>query len=61
MLINKQEIVDILRSRGQDERADWVGRDLPDQCDTDRHSGLLQMLRIDPADLTSVHEPDPSI
>jgi hypothetical protein len=59
MLVNKQEIVDILRRRGQDERASWVDRDLPDQCDTDRHVGLLQTLRIDLADLTAAPEPTP--
>jgi hypothetical protein len=53
MLVNKQQIIDILRSRGQDDRADWVDRDLPEQCDTERHSGLLQTLRIDPAELTA--------
>jgi hypothetical protein len=59
MWVNKQEIIDILRLRGEVERADWVDRDLPDRCDTDRHSGLLQMLRIDPADLTAAQEPTP--
>jgi hypothetical protein len=59
VLINKQGIIDILRSRGQDERADWVDRELPDQCDTDRHMGLLQTLRIDPAELTAAREPTP--
>lgn len=59
MLINKQEIIDVLRARGQNERADWVDRDLPDQCDTDRHRGLLQMLRIDLADLTAARDTTP--
>ncbi len=51
MLIKKARIVEILRSRGQDLRAEWVDRELPDEVDTDRHTGLLVTLRLTPADL----------
>jgi hypothetical protein len=47
VLIAKHKVVDLLRARGEDQRADWVERDLPDEFQTDRHSGLLQLLRID--------------
>lgn len=47
MLVDKQKIIDILRSRGEDRRAEWVDRDLPDQFDPSEHSGLLNTLRID--------------
>lgn len=47
MLIARTTITDMLRARGQDERAGWVERDLPDVVDTERHRGLLDLLRID--------------
>ena len=51
MLIEKEKILAILRSRGQDIRADWVDRELQDEVDTDRNAGLLATLRLTPADL----------
>lgn len=49
MNIEKAEIVEVLRSRGLHDRADWVDRELPSHVDTDRNSSLLRMLQIDPA------------
>lgn len=51
MNIAKQKIVDALRSRGQDIRADWVKRELPDRVEVAEHSGLISMLGIDVAEL----------
>jgi hypothetical protein len=51
VLIAKRTITEILRERGQDQRADWVERDLPDEFELDQHYSLLQLLRIDAADL----------
>lgn len=48
MIVPKHKIVEALRERGQDTRADFVNRQLPDQVDTDRHGGLLATLHIDP-------------
>jgi hypothetical protein len=62
VLTQKQKLIDLLRSRGQSDRADWVERDLPDEFETDRHKGLLEMLRITPDDLAGVvhdSQPDP--
>jgi hypothetical protein len=50
MLIEKREIVEVLRDRGQQTRADWVDRELPDQVDTVRNASLLATLGINPAD-----------
>jgi len=61
-LARKQKLIDILRSRGQAERADWVQRDLPDEFETGRHKGLLDMLGITPDDLLERSDslpPDP--
>jgi hypothetical protein len=51
MNIAKQKIVDALRARGQDIRADWVNRELPDRVEVAEHSGLISMLGIDVAEL----------
>ena len=51
MLIEKEKILAILRSRGQDTRAEWVDKELQDEVDTDRHGGLLATLRLTPEDL----------
>lgn len=51
MQIDKQQIIDLLRSRGDDQKADQADSELPDQVDTDQHSGLLDKLGIDVSDL----------
>lgn len=51
MEIAKRRILEALRDRGQDLRADWVDRDMPDRVDTARHAGLLVTLGLKPADL----------
>ncbi|MGC1212787.1 MAG: DUF5994 family protein [Micromonospora sp.] len=51
MTIARHTIVSALRRRGQDTRADWVERELPEQVDPTRHGGLLATLRLDPAEL----------
>jgi hypothetical protein len=64
VLIHKRQVIRILRSRGQFDRADWVERDLPDEFETGQHAGLLQTLRIAPSDLADVDdddEPGPSV
>lgn len=53
MHIDKNEIVVILRSRGQDERADWVDRQLPAIVDIGKNDSLLRMLNIDAAAMSS--------
>ena len=48
MNIARAKIEEALRERGQDIRADWVVRELPDVVDTTKHGGLLSMLNLDP-------------
>jgi hypothetical protein len=48
MEIDKTEIIEMLRSRGLHDRADWVNRQLPEVVDTHKNSSLLRMLQIDP-------------
>jgi hypothetical protein len=51
MQIPKDQILDLLRSRGEDDKAQQAEGELPDQVDTDQDAGLLQKLGIDPGDL----------
>ena len=61
MIVEKRKIIDALRERGQDARADWVDRQLPDEVDTATNSGIFVTLRLDPADLADpVPAPDPA-
>jgi hypothetical protein len=47
MVIKKWRVVEILRQRGEDARADWVDKALPDELDTIANASLLATLRID--------------
>jgi hypothetical protein len=51
MKIDKQEILDLLRSRGENDTADQAETELPDRVDTDQHRAKLEQLGINPADL----------
>jgi hypothetical protein len=51
MEIPKDQILDLLRQRGDHDKAQQAESELPDQVDTDRDSGLLDRLGIDPKDL----------
>jgi len=48
MHVDKAEIVAELRSRGLNDRADFVDRELPRIIDTEKNGSLLRMLGIDP-------------
>ena len=48
MQIPKDKILDLLRSRGEDDKASKADSELPDQVDTEKHSGTLDKLGIDP-------------
>lgn len=51
MIIKKSRIVELLRQRDQDARADWVDRVLPNEVDTVENASLLTMLHIDASEL----------
>jgi len=57
MIISKSVVVAVLRERGQEDRAAFVEKELPDQIESTRHSGLLAMLHLDPVELV---DPSPS-
>lgn len=51
MQIPKDKIVELLRSRGDQNQAQQADTELPDQVDTDQHAGLLSKFGIDPSQL----------
>jgi len=51
MQIDKQQIIESLKNRGDHDQATQAQSDLPDKVDTDQDSGLLSKFGINPADL----------
>jgi len=53
MEIPKDKIVELLRDRSQDDKADQADRELPDQVDTEQHADLLSKFGVDPQELAA--------
>ena len=53
MQIDKAQILELLRSQGDEQKAQQADRELPGQVDTDQHAGLLEQLGLNPMDLIS--------
>jgi hypothetical protein len=51
MQIDKDAILELLRERGDHERADQAAQELPDQVDTDQDASLLDRFGVDPNEL----------
>jgi hypothetical protein len=51
MQIPKEQILEFLRSRGDQDKAGQADRELPDQVDTDQHADVLERLGINPKEL----------
>jgi lipopolysaccharide biosynthesis regulator YciM len=51
MEIPKDKILELLRQRGEDDKAQQADRELPERVDTEQHRGILDQLGIDPQDL----------
>lgn len=51
MNIDKSQIIDLLKSRGEDDKVAQADSELPDQVDTEKDSGLLSKFGINPSDL----------
>jgi hypothetical protein len=48
MEIAKEQILEMLRSTGEQEKAEQAAGELPETVDTDEHADLLSKLGIDP-------------
>ena len=53
MQIDKQQIIDMLRDQGDNDKAQKAQQELPDKVDTDQHQDLLQQFGINPQELLS--------
>jgi hypothetical protein len=53
MEIPKDQILSLLRDRGQHDQAQQADQELPDKVDTDQHGDLLSRFGIDPQELIS--------
>ncbi|WP_309071114.1 hypothetical protein [Arthrobacter sp.] len=51
MNIDKQQILDLLRNQGDQDKAQQAEQELPDQVDTERDSGLLEKFGLNPQEL----------
>jgi len=51
MEIDKSQIIEMLKSQGDNDKASQAGWQLPDKVDPEAHSDLLSKLGIDPQDL----------
>jgi hypothetical protein len=51
MKIDKDQVLQLLRDKGQHDQADQASNELPDEVDTDEHQDLLGKLNLDPKEL----------
>ena len=51
MQFDKNQIIEFLRSQGNQEKAQRAEQELPQQVDTDRDGGLLSKIGLDPQEL----------
>ena len=51
MEIPKEQVLSLLRDRGQQDQAEQADQQLPDQVDPEQHADVLSRLGIDPQDL----------
>jgi len=51
MKIDKSQIIELLKSRGDHDKAAQAESELPGQVDPDADAGLLSKLGLDPQDL----------
>lgn len=47
MNIDRSQIIDLLRSRGENQKADQAEQELPGTVDTEKDSGLLARFGLD--------------
>ena len=51
MKIDKQQIIQMLRERGDHDKAQKAEQELPDEVDHDEHQSKLQQFGVDPQEL----------
>ena len=53
MQIDKQQVVELLRERGDNDKAEQAEQHLPEQVDPQEHSELLSKIGVEPQELLS--------
>ena len=53
MEIDKNQVLELLRSQGKDDKAAQAEQELPGRVDTDKDAGLLEKFGISPQDVIS--------
>ncbi len=51
MQFDKSQILDLLRSQGDNGKAQQADEQLPQQVDTEQHAGLLEKVGLSPQEL----------
>lgn len=51
MQIDKAQVLELLRSKGEGERVEQADRELPNQMDTDEHADLLSSYGLGPQEI----------
>jgi len=51
MQIDKQQVINMLKKRGDHDQAAQAEQNLPEQVDTDQHADQLSKLGVNPQDL----------
>jgi hypothetical protein len=51
MGFDKNQVLEMLRSQGDTDKARLADRELPDRVDPQKHAGILSQLGVDPQDL----------
>jgi hypothetical protein len=51
MEISKDQVLQLLRDKGQHDQAGQAQNELPDKVDTDQHADLLSKFHLDPQEL----------
>ncbi len=51
MEFDKNQVLDLLRSQGDNDKAQLADRELPDRVDPQKHAGILSQIGVNPQDL----------
>ena len=51
MEFDKNQVLELLRSQGDNDKAQLADKELPDKVDPQKHAGILSQLGVNPQDL----------
>ena len=53
MQIDKHQVLELLRAKGEQDKAEQAARELPDHMDTDEHADVLSSFGLGPQELVA--------